>query len=269
MTTQEKRVTIFASSASSTNVSADKSNFVYTFNPPLQIPKGKQPHIQLVGAEVFWNVPNINSGVNNTMEISMTNVNGGSANTFSLDTGLYSLSAINQALSTFLHSLNVPGDALELIGQSSTSKILAHCRCTTQTGNISINWSNSTLSTLLGFNGAATFTALLSNGESSTLAPNIAVFNTFRHYCVEARGLNIGSHLYNEFGQNKPVIAAIVPANVSVGERIIYQPINPLIIPCEISGQTISQCTFALTDSAHNLQTTSGEDWSLRCVITY
>ena len=80
MSTQEKRVTIFASSASSTNVSADKSNFVYTFNPPLQIPKGKQPHIQLVGAEVFWNVPNVNSGVNSTMEISMTNVNGGSAN---------------------------------------------------------------------------------------------------------------------------------------------------------------------------------------------
>ena len=265
----EKRITIFASSASSTSVSADKSNFVYTFNPPLQIPKDKNPHIELIGAEIYWNVPNINLGVNNTMEITMTNVNGGSPNVFTLETGLYSLSAINQAMQTFLHSLNVSSDSIELIGQSATSKILAHCRCTSQTGNISINWSNSTLSTLLGFNSAATFTALLSNGESSTLAPNIAVFNTFRHYCIEARGLNIGSHLYNEVGRNKPVIAAIIPADVSVGERIIYEPINPLVIPCEISGQTISHCTFALTDAEHRLQTTSGEDWSLRCVISY
>ena len=264
----EKRITIFASSASSTSVSSDKSNFVYTFNPPLQIPKDKSPHIQLIGAEIYWNVPNVTSA-NNTMEITMTNVNGGSPNTFSLETGLYSLVAINQALQTFLHSLNVPADSLELIGQSATSKILAHCRCTTTTGNIVLNWSNSSLSALLGFNSAPTFTALLSNGESSATAPNIAVFNTFRHYCIEARGLNIGSHLYNEVGRNKPVLAAITPTNVSVGERIVYEPINPLIIPCEISGQTISHCTFALTDADHLLQTTSGENWSLRCVITY
>ena len=55
----EKRITIFASSSNSTSVSSDKSNFVYTFNPPLQVPRDKNPHIQLVGAEVYWNVPNV------------------------------------------------------------------------------------------------------------------------------------------------------------------------------------------------------------------
>ena len=270
MTTDDtKTVTIFASSASSDTVSADKSNFTYKFKPPLEIPKGRNPHIKLVGAELYWNVPNVNSGVNNTLEITMTNVNSGSPNTFALDTGLYSLSAMNQALSAFLHNLNVPGDAVELIGQSATSKILAHCRCTTQTGDISINWSNSTLTPLLGFNGASTFTALLSNGESSVLAPNIALFNTFRHFCVEARGLNVGHHLYNEYGEKRPVVGVIVPANVRVGERIIFEPRFPLSIPCEISGMTLSSCSFALTDAQHNLQTTSGEDWSVRLQITY
>ena len=88
---------------------------------------------------------------------------------------------------------------------------------------------------------------------------------------------NYSNQLYSSVN---PALELVEAGNGDIVDPNAYQPLSiPVFI--DQGGNVLSEtpdfqgaewgwvAPFALSDSAHNLQTTSGENWSLRCVITY
>jgi len=137
-------------------------------------------------------------------------------------------------------------------------------------GDITVDWTDATLTmrTFLGFQNNASFTALLSGGETSVTASSVAKFNSLEYFVIECIGLAISGSYKEDGTQSSSSLAAIVP-DVSPSQQILYRPVHPLKLKCDIAGSTIGSITFRLTDQNHLSQETFGETYSARIQITY
>ena len=257
-------VTLLVSSANASSVSPDKSEIVYRLKPALNIPKdAKNASIQVNKSQIWWNTPNVDA-TNNVLQFVM----GGSTQTWTADHGLYSLGDINTSLAYFLHSINMPEDAIQFVGLGYTGKLLVHVKATVATGDITMLWNSSTMDTLLGFNTNANFTVIVADDEESQVANLKAVFNTMLYWCVECHGLGVGEHMFAENGAQAEIIHTAAPV-VSPGQQNIYEPVHPLKCPITTIGHQIPQISFVLTDQNHQRVSTQGEDWSFTAVISW
>lgn len=260
--------TLFINSQYGHSLSTDGSTFSMDLKPPLIIPKGAVPMVSVVEAGIFHTAHNIKAGVNDVFKMSFSNVAGNALQTMTLAPGIYNLSSLNLILGHFLVDLGLARDTLKFVGVQATSSLLLHVIPNTASGNVTVNWTDSTMTmrTFLGYedNPSVTFTQ-----EGTVSANKTAKFDSIQYYVLEcANGLNVQGVYTEDGSSNSTSLAAIVP-DVAPSQQILYRPNHPLRQHANISGGTISRLEFRLCDHLHNPVDTNDEFYNARIKISW
>jgi hypothetical protein len=270
-------IPIFALSSKGENVSELGSTFTYRFKSPLRIPaEAEDATISLVQSAIWYVQPNISSALgNNQMVLSYANLNDGDEFTITFEDGLYSLPALQSALKSKLYNLNseltgLTGEEITMIPDNAQQKLIFSLKPTDITGPISMYFGGSdfTMKSFLGYENNEDFAAINSGLTSSTIGDSTAKFNGALSYFIMHCSLSAGS--YDSDGDfNGSQIAQMFPINISPGSQLVHIPNNPLKCSANIAGQTISSCTFSVTNQNGVLQDMRGEEFSALVVLEY
>jgi hypothetical protein len=248
------------------NVSSDGSVFEVNFQEPITIPKEAiNTQIIVEEASVWWTVPNIITGVNDTMYITVPNVADVlTAYVVVIPQGLYDLSALNQSILRELQNQGAkfdPSIGISLSPDDATGKveiIFYYIGCEVDFTQ------NNTPRTILGFNSQ-----ILGPNVSAPLtqiADNVAEFNQVNSFLIHSDLTDSGIRINGTYNQ---VISQVL-IDVSPGRQIISKPFNPARISSqELAGVKRTKVKFWLTDENGNPVNTNGEYWTARVVIKF
>ena len=259
--------TILINSQYGHSLSNDGSTFSMNLQPPLVVPKDAEPMIEVVEATAWHTAENIKAGVNDVFKVSFANVSSNAVQTMTFPPGIYNLTSLNLRLSHFLIDLGLDSQTLKFVGVQATSSLLLHATPDAASGNITVNFTDATMSmrSFLGFenNPSVTFTQ-----EGSATANNTAKFDSIQYYVLECMGFNVSGSYKEDGNSNSSAIAVIVP-DVQPSQQILYRPHHPLKLHANIAGGTVSRLEFRLCDHLHQPVNTNDEYYSARIRITY
>lgn len=242
------KVPIFINSKFGVNTTDNGSSVTYHISPPLEVGT-KKCKFRVIQASIWWTFPNISAELdNNTLQI----LDGGNPlPLLTFEKGLYDLESINANIAQFLINQGYPGDTVQFIGDPSTQKVSAVINSLFH----AIDFFTSTLWKVLGFNGNQDI-GPGANGQYYE-ASNVAKLNTVNTILI--RSNFTGGVYYNEkTGSN--IVASVVP-NVSIGNQIIYTPINP--IESVVNVHHIDELNIYLTNENGEKLDTNGESFSI------
>lgn len=242
------------------NISDDGSTFSVEMDRPLHIPKeASNIYVEVLNAEIWWNIPNIKIGVNDQFKITHLAVDY----TITIPQGLYDVNTLNAKLNVLIFNATGVEDLIELIPDTSESKIIIQYNFATTQVDFTI--ANS-LREILGFNSSLV-PLVPTTGQQFEIAPNVANFNQVNYFLIKAptllsRGLNFNS-VYSG-------IIARVLINVAPNSQILYDPQNAYKISAnELAGIDLTTLNFVLTDDQNRNVETQGEFWSMIFYIHY
>ena len=114
-------------------------------------------------------------------------------------------------------------------------------------------------------------TAYVEGGVSTPyfdIGNETAKFNEQVSYFLMNCSLSGGS--YDSDGNyNSSQIAQMFPISIEPGSQLVHIPFNPVKCSTHCAGQTISSCTFSVTNQSGELQDMLGEEFSCLIVIEY
>ncbi len=268
-------IPIYALSSKGENLSALGSTFTYRFKTPLQIPSGVECTLSLYQASLWYVQPNISASLgNNAMVFGCDDIDWHFQLVF--EDGLYSLAALQTALRNKLieKSSLLTGDEITLVADTAQQKIVIVLRPTEATGQIRTWYSidDFTMKHLLGFGSNFNVeTAYVEGGVSTPyfdIGNETAKFNEQVSYFLMNCSLSGGS--YDSGGNyNSSQIAQMFPIGIEPGSQLVHIPYNPVKCSTHCAGQTISSCTFSVTNQSGELQDMGGEEFSCLVVIEY
>jgi hypothetical protein len=248
------------------NRSADGSQFEVQLDDPLAIPRDAlQVTLQVEEATVWWVVPNIITGVNDTFYVfgdSSTSVP--TAYQVTIEQGLYDLTGLNNSLLSGLEALGAkttPEPLITLSPDEATQKVLIRFNY----DNVTVDFNQpDTPREILGFN--ATTVGPFVGTPINFLAPNTAQFNQINSFLIASDLVSKGIRFNNRFNQ---VISQVL-INVAPGSQIISTPFNPAKVDAqELAGAKRTIIRFRLTDDKLRPVNTNGEYFTARIVIRY
>jgi hypothetical protein len=225
----------------------------------------------LVGGSVWFVNPNILTGVNDTLSLYFTGLNGTGNEVQNLvfDKGLYSLATLNNTLREKLLAAGFTGDEVVISANDATQKLTITLAPTATTGTVTVSLNNSSMKDLLGFDDSVgAFAADANSSVKSITAPLVAKFNSLSYFIVHVDGLCSGV-LDSRGGDTGSELAIITPLNIAAGSQIIVQPYNVVRVPCKAAGASISEFTVRLTDQSGNDVDMMGEEFSVQFVIEW
>jgi len=240
--------------------SPDGSTFNLSLDTPIHIPKNALScYLETLDATIWYVQPNISTAlVNNTFVFIY---NGVTYNTVIQD-GIYSLDGLNEYLSKYFLSLGFRSNLLVISGDYSTQKTIITFNDT----NLQIDFNNSTIRSVLGFNPAIV-PAVIQPIDYFVYSDTEARFNTINNFYISSSLVSVGLSLNNT---NNSIIAKIPITPNSVGRQIIYQPMVPIKINCsELVGKTINNITFRLLDDQFRSAPTVGESYTFVIRLSY
>jgi hypothetical protein len=242
-----KRIPIFVNSNFGVNTSNNGSSVSYHINPPLEIGTNKVT-FRVLTSSIWWVIPNISPELNNnTLRI----LDGATPFVITFEKGLYDLTSLNENLGQALVNLSYPSNTIIFTGDNSTSKV------SVQVNSIffSIDWPNSTIKSLLGFNtNPATPTGLSGAFYEGN---EIANLNTVNSILIRSN-FTTGVYYNDKTGSN--IIASISP-NVPIGSQILFNPRHP--IESVVNVHHIDEINIYLTDENGRYLDTNGENFSV------
>ena len=269
-------IPIYALSSKGENLSALGSTFTYRFKTPLQIPSGVECTLSLYQASLWYVQPNISAALgNNRMQFSFENLTPEGSSymyryTCEFEDGLYSLAGLQESLKRKLLALDLglTGDEITLIPENAQQRLIINVTPTTHSGRIWLWFGNSgfTMRTLLGYELNETVSVGIGGG--SFVGLKTAKFNEQVSYFLMNCSLSGGS--YDSDGNyNSTQIAQMFPISIEPGSQLVHIPFNPVKCSTHCAGQTISSCTFSVTNQHGVLQDMGGEEFSCLVVIEY
>ena len=230
------------------------SQFSVSFGEAVNIPREAQEIFVQVNAAEIWNsFPNIESGVNNRLVFTYL----ASEYTLELPTGAYNVASINAVFQPQLQVLGFPGLIIlsEAIEQSRVVM-------TFKFPGVTYLADLSTIANIIGF-------VMDVNSEVNSLvfyANNIAGFNVVNKLFLHT-SLPVSGIISNGLSTN---IIAKIPITATPGFQFIYTPFRPAACPAPaLSGFTIRDITFWLTDEQNRPVNTFGETWGFSMDIIY
>lgn len=240
--------------------SSDGSSFSLSLDKPVQIPKNAiSCYLETLDATIWYVQPNISAALNNNIFAFIYN---GVTYTTAIRDGIYSLDGLNEYLSKYFSSLGFNSNLLNIAGDYSTQKTIITFNDT----NLQINFTLSTIRSVLGFNSAIVPAVIQPTGYF-VYSDNEARFNTINNFYISSSLVSIGLPLNNTNGS---VIAKIPITPNSVGRQIIYQPMVPIKITCdELIGKTINNINFRLLDDQFRPAPTVGESYTFVIRLSY
>lgn len=241
-------------------ISPDGSTFNISLNTPLHIPKSALScYIETIEATIWYVQPNISTAlVNNTFTFIYNSV----THTVVIQDGIYSLDNLNDYISKFCVSLGFRSNLIVITGDYSTQKTVITFGDT----NLQIDFNNSTLRSVLGFN-AGIVPATIQPIDYYVYSDTEARFNTINNFYISSSIVSVGLPLNNS---NNGIIAKIPITPNSVGRQIIYQPMVPIKISAdELIGKTINNINFRLLDDKFRPAPTIGEAYTFVIRLSY
>ena len=241
-------------------ISPDGSTFNISLNTPMSIPKSAiSCYIETIEATIWYVQPNIsNALMNNTFTFIYNSV----SHTIVIQDGIYSLENLNDYISKYCVSLGYRSNLLVITGDYSTQKTIITYGDT----NLQINFNNSTVRTVLGFN-AGIVPATIQPTDYFVYSDTEAKFNTINGFYISSSMVSTGLPLNNS---NNGIISKISITPNSVGRQIIYQPMVPIKINCdELIGKTINNINFRLLDDKFRNAPTLGESFTFVVRLSY
>lgn len=236
------------------------SSFTVFLDNELKIPStAVMTTIEVDNATIWYNTPNIVQGVNDTLYVD----DNGTPYVVVIETGLYSIDALNDAINREIVNLGGDSNLIKLIGDESINKsIIQYNKVGVQ---IDFTQSN-TFREILGFNSRLSPLAPSSIiGETDT-GDNVAAFNQVEYYLIHSDIISKGFTLDN---YESDVIARVL-IDKTPGKQLLYNPDNPdKITANDLIKNPRSQLTFTLTDQNNNNIDTRGEYWSVKVIIEY
>jgi hypothetical protein len=230
------------------------SQFSVSFGESVNIPREAQEiFVQVTAAEIWNSFPNIESGVNSSFVFSYL----ADVYTLELPTGAYSVASINAVFQPQLQALGFPG-LIKLSEAVEQSRVVI----TFKFPGITYLAELSTMSDIIGF-----VTDVTSDVNSLVFyANNIAGFNVVNKLFLHT-SLPVSGIISNGISTN---ILAKIPITATPGFQFIYTPFRPAAIPAPaLSGFTIRDITFWLTDEQNRPVNTFGETWGFSLDIVY
>ena len=222
-------------------------------------PEAKNVALSVIGAEVWYNIPNITS-INNGFRFM---INGLTYN-MTIPTGLYSGATIpDMILSTITESgtPNLPtGDWFILEGNEALNKMTFKINADAVNKGFSMIWTQSSIADILGFTTNSTV------NTSTDIAENIPKFNAVNYFLLQSDIVHNG---ISTNGQHNNIIAKIL-IDVSPNSQILYRPSTPNHIQSpELAGTSRRDFRFNLLDDQMNPLDTRGEFWSAHLRISW
>lgn len=254
------------------NKSADGSTFEVQLDEALNIPRDAvNVNLAVEEATVWWTVPNILTGVNDTMYVF------GDDNqaipvpqlfVITIPKGLYDLTLLNNSIQFQLEAAGArvlsgttPLPLISLFADNATQKVAIRFNYT----NVYVDFSPfGTPREILGFD--AIQYGPFAGAPLNQLAPNVAQFNTVDYFLIACDLVSRGIRFNNRYNQ----IISQVLIDVAPGSQIVSTPFNPSRVAVnELAGAKRSNLRFRLTDNLLRPVDTNGEDWTARIVIRY
>lgn len=245
------------SGSGSENVSTNGASFEVNWSPGLSIKGAKRANLKTKVVTIWYNTPNILSGVNDTLYIN----DGTLDYELVFDQGLYDFTSFKSELALLLVAEGLPSDQITLLSSDATQKVIIRFNYATTTIDFT---QNDTMRDILGFDSGLVTTTI----GLSVKADNIAAFNTLEYYLIHCNLVRDGMTVN---GKKSSVICRIpIPKGTSVGSQIVYEPISPTsITENSLTRRTITSAKFWLTDQDDNQVETGGEIWSVTISIEY
>lgn len=254
------------------NKSTDGSSFEVQLDEALEIPKDAvNISLTVEEATVWWTVPNIITGINDTLYIFGDDnqaVPVPQLFVITIPKGLYDLSLLNNSIQSQLELAGArvldgvnPLPLISLFADNSTQKVIIRFNYT----NVYVDFApTGTPRILLGFD--AVQYGPFAGAPINELAPNVAEFNTVDYFLIASDLVSRGIRFNNRYNQ----IVSQVLIDVAPGSQIVSTPFNPSRVNVnELAGAKRSNLRFRLTDNLLRPVDTNGEDWTARIVIRY
>ena len=244
-------------------VSADGSVFQVRFGDNIEIPKqARDVTLRVEAATVWWSVPNIIAGVNDTLYITGPSVGDVVSNyTVVIPSGLYDLSGLEQAVQRVLENQGAkidPSPLISLTPDDATQRVEVRLNY----ASVVVTFATNSPYKILGFGVGSQ----LSRPPTKWVAPSTAQFNAVNYFLLHTDLVTQGIRYNGEYQQT----IAQVLIDVAPGSQIVYNPYNPPKVSCqELAGQLRNTARFWLTDDKNRAVNTNSEAWSLRVVISY
>ena len=250
-------------SAGAKNISSDGSYFEISLEEPLKVPKDAlNVNISVPEATIWWNIPNIKTGVNDKLYITAPNTVGTVVSmVVVIPQGLYDLSLLNDTITRELELAGAASSLISLTSDDATQKV----GIIFKNANVSIDFNhNDTFRDILGYN-ATTY------GPYTTVpyekpAPNVAGFNQIESFLIHSDLTSRGILVNNRYTQTLTQVLIDKPP----GHQLVSTPYNPpKLASQELSGAIRQSLRFWLTDFNNRPVNTNGEYWTCRVVISY
>lgn len=243
--------------------SVNGDQFSINLYNPIQVPRNcKYCTIQLLSANVWYTTPNIAVVYDNDIFVFF---DGTTTHTIQIDKGLYDLGALYNALQVKVNNLPAAflwQDMFIWNGNQATQKV----EITFLKPGVSIDWTLSTVRTILGFDASQTAASVAPFSYYTVTGNNIANFNSFTSYFIRGDLVNDGVPVNST--------ATGVLANIFIdtipGSLINYVPQNPpIVFANDLIGARRTQLRFSLTDQRNQPVDTNGEYYAFVVQINY
>ena len=255
------------------NRSPDGANFEIQLEDPLTIPKdAMNVKIKIDEAKIWWTVPNIIAGVNDTFYIFGDDdqaIPVPQNFVIQIPQGLYDLTGLNNALQSGLEAAgartvdgaNNPLPLLSLLADEATQKVLIRFNYPNVTADFT---QTNTPREIIGAD--VLVYGPYAGAPLNVLMPNVAAFNQVNSFLIASDLVQKGIRVNNRYNQ----IIADVGIDVSPGSQIVFSPRHPAKVKAnELIGAKRTNIRFRLTDDQLRPVNTNGEFWSSRFVISY
>jgi hypothetical protein len=266
----EHQIPLIASSDpvnGASSISKNGSRFSIVFTRPLIVPpEASQVWLTIEQSSVVYNTPNISPELgNNLMRIQFFDGVISTVHDIVIEKGLWDLDHLNSTISQQLSNQGALSDAVTLIPDTATQRVILKFR---EFYQVDFTIDNS-VRTILGFKsrispvgGFAPIDNLYEEADSE------AKFNSLLFYLIHSdlcsgHGLRV-NNIFADILQSVPI------SNTSAGSLINYEPQNLQRIPApNLINQSLRELNFWLTDNQNQFVDTLGEFWSCRLNIHY
>ena len=220
--------------------------------------EAKNITLSVIGAEVWFNFPNITSS-NNMFIFYLNDIKYERR----LPDGLYSGSTIADAFLRKINESSVPGlptgDWFVLEGDEALNRMTLKLNQDAANKNFTMAWTESNISPILGFTSDT-------KGLNTHIAENLPTFNQVNYLLLQSDMVHNGISIN---GQHNSILAK-VHIDVSPNSQILYAPSNPAHISTpELAGIHRRDFKFTMLNDKMRPINTGGEFWSAHIRLSW
>lgn len=236
-----------APGSNASNVSASGDSFDIEFASPMAFPAGSKPKLCIAEAGVWFSFVNLSGTLGNDKLYYTDDAANAQKYAITLPAGLYSIDAINQAMSVGFVANGHPETVFQFNGDTATGRVYLVKEASTTA--FQFNFGVNSPAAELGFAANSRYpSGATTTAAFTTLSPQQAALDKITSvilHCSLAAG---ASYIGGSVGAG---LASFTPGDASPGQLINYKPYFQqwVDIP-RLAGSSVSRMTFFLTDQS-------------------